>query len=152
MSTNISLQEISHENLESVLVLHVTESQKKHYPRSNAQSIAEGHYPTDDDPVWIRAIYADGTPVGLLMTSEAPDQGEYFLWRIMVDAKYQSKGYAAQAVQTLIQRIKDTPNGKSLITSHLKGNIVVGRLFENLGFSYTGEMFGEMDRLMRLDF
>jgi diamine N-acetyltransferase len=151
MSTNISLQEINHENLESVLVLQVTESQKKHYPRSNAQSIAEGHYPADDDPVWIRAIYADGTPVGFLMTSEAPDQGEYFLWRIMIDAEYQSKGYAAQAVGQLIQRVKDTPNGKSLITSHLEENKLAGRFFENLGFSYTGEMLGELDCLMRLD-
>ena len=151
MSMNISLRGISHENLESILILDVTDSQKQVYPRSNAQSIAQGHYPADDDPVWIRAIYAGEVPVGFLMTSEAPDQGEYFLWRIMIDAKYQSKGYAAQAVRKLIQRIKDTPNGKSLITSHLKDNDRAGRFFEKLGFSYTGEMLGELDCLMKMD-
>ena len=152
MSMNVSLRAIDHENLESILNLDVTESQKEVYPRSNAQSIAEGHYPADDDPVWIRAIYAGEAPVGFLMTSEVPDQGEYFLWRIMIDAQFQRKGYAAQAVEMLIGRIKDTPNGKSLITSHLQDNERAGRFFEKLGFSYTGEMLGEMDCLMEMNF
>jgi diamine N-acetyltransferase len=151
MSTIISLRKISHENLECILVLDVAESQKGVYPRSNAQSIAQAHYPADDDPVWIRAIYADEVPVGFLMTSEAPDQGEYYLWRIMIDAKYQSKGYAVQAVDKLIQRIKGTPNGKRLITSHLKTNDHAGRFFQKIGFSYTGEMLGDSDRLMNMD-
>lgn len=151
MSTKISLRELNHENLESILSLDVTESQKAVYPRSNAHSIAEAQYPADDDPVWIRAIYADDVPVGFLMTSEVPDQGDYYLWRIMIDARYQSKGYALQAVEKLIQRIKNTPNGKLLITSHLKENDHAGRFFEKIGFSYTGEMLGESDRLMQMD-
>ena len=68
----ISLREITGENLRSIHALSVTEEQKKVYPRSNAYSMAEGHYPADDDPVWMRAIYAGETPVGFLMTSEAP--------------------------------------------------------------------------------
>jgi diamine N-acetyltransferase len=152
MSANISLRELSHENLESVLILEVTEKQKAFYPRSNAESIAEGYYPADDDPVWMRVIYAGEIPVGFLMTSEAPPQGEYFLWRIMIDARYQSEGYAAQAVGHLIARIKGTPNGKSLVTSHVKGNEQAGRFFEKLGFSYTGEMLGDADCLMTMDF
>ena len=149
---SVSLREITSENLKSVLSLDVAENQKRNYPRSNAHSIAEGHYPADDDPVWIRAIYADETPVGFLMTSEAPDQGVYFLWRLMIDAQFQSKGYAGRGVEILVERIRATPNAKSLITSHLKDNDHAGRFFEKLGFSYTDEMLGELDRLMKMDF
>jgi diamine N-acetyltransferase len=152
MNTNVSLREISHESLESILTLEVSEDQKALYPRSNAHSIAEAQYPADDDPVWIRAIYADENPVGFLMTSEAPDRGEYFLWRIMIDAKYQSKGYAAQAVEKLIQRIKATPNGSLLVTSHVEANDQAGRFFEKMGFAYTGETLGKSDRLMSMHF
>ncbi len=146
----VSLRELNHANLAAVLALEVTPAQKAVYPRSNAETLAEGHYPADDDPVWIRAIYADEVPVGLLMTSEAPLQGEYFLWRLMVDAKYQSKGYALQAVRLLIERVAQSANGRTIITSHLAANAAAGRFFTGLGFAYTGDMLGESDRLMEL--
>jgi diamine N-acetyltransferase len=148
----VSLREIGNENLGAVLSLDVTQNQKTVYPRSNAYSIAEGHYPPDDDPVWIRAIYAGDTPVGFLMTSEAPNQGEYFLWRLMVGAQYQGKGYGVQAVELLMERLRNTPNAKSLITSHLKGDADAGPFYERLGFSYTGEVVGGIDHVMQMYF
>jgi diamine N-acetyltransferase len=150
-SEPISLREINGKNLGSVLGLKVTDKQEKVYPRSNAYSIAEGHYPPDDDPVWIRAIYAGEAPVGFLMTSEAPAQGEYFLWRLMIDAKHQGSGYGSRAVELLVERIKDSPNPKALLTSHLKGDGDAGSFYEKLGFSYTGEILGGCDYVMRMD-
>ena len=67
----VSLREITGRNLRAVLALRVTEGQRKVYSRSNAYSIAEGHYPPDDDPVWIRAIYAGEIPVGLRIADRA---------------------------------------------------------------------------------
>ena len=148
----VSLREISNENLASVLSLNVAENQKKVYPHSNAYSIAEGHYPPDDDPVWIRAIYAGDTAVGFLMTSEATEKGDYFLWRLMIGAQYQGKGYGLRAVELLIDRIKNTPNAKVLITSHLTGDGDAGSFYRRLGFSYTGELLGSDDHLMEIVF
>ena len=148
----ISLREISRDNLKAVLALEVSEEQKKVYPRSNAYSIAEGHYPADDDPVWMRAIYAAETPVGFLMTSEAPERGEYFLWRIMIDQQHQGNGYGASAVELLIDRIRSSGNAKFLLTSHLSGDVASGPFYQQLGFRYTGEVLGEGDQVMRIDF
>ena len=150
-SKPVSLREITGKNLKAILALSVTEEQKKVYPRSNAYSIAEGHYPADDDPVWIRAIYAGEVPVGFLMTSEAPDRGEYFLWRLMVDARYQGNGYGSRAVELLIERIKASPNPKELVTSHLKDNGNAGMFYQRLGFEYTGEILDGCDQIMRMD-
>ncbi len=151
-SKPVSLREITSKNLKALLTLSVTEEQKKVYPRSNAYSIAEGQYPPDDDPVWIRAIYAGEVPVGFLMTSEAPDRGEYFLWRLMVDAKHQGNGYGSRAVELLIERIKASPTAKELVTSHLKDDGDAGTFYQTLGFEYTGEILDGCDHVMRIGF
>ena len=148
----VSLHEITGKNIKAILGLQVTEEQKKVYPRSNGYSIAEGQYPVDDDPVWMRAIYAGEIPVGFLMTSEVPDQGEYFLWRLMIDAKHQGNGYGSRAVELLIERIKASGNAKVLITSHLKNDDDAGAFYQKLGFVYTGEILNGGDHLMRVDF
>jgi diamine N-acetyltransferase len=147
----ITLREITAENLKSVLALSVSEDQRKLFPRSNAYSIAEGHYPADDDPVWMRAIYAGETPVGFLMTSEAPDQGEYFLWRLMIDARYQGNGYGSQAVARLIERLQKSPGARVLLTSHMKGEGDAGPFYRKLGFVYTGQSVDGREPVMMLD-
>jgi len=147
----VGLREITGDNLKAILALHVTDRQREVYPRSNAYSIAEGHYPPDDDPVWIRAVYAGDTPVGFLMTSEAPDRGEYFLWRLMIDADHQGKGYGSRAVELLMERIKASPKATVLMTSHLNGDADAGTFYRKLGFEYTGEMLNEREHLMRKD-
>ncbi len=148
----VTLREITSENLHAILELSVADHQLKAYPPSNAYSIAEAHYSADDDPVWLRAIYAGATPVGFMMTSEAPAQGEYFLWRLMIDQRYQGSGYGARAVQLLIERIRQTDNPKTLITSHLQEDANAGRFYERLGFAYTGDLIGKDDLEMRFTF
>jgi len=148
----VTLREITPENIKTVLGLSVAPEQRSVYPRSNGYSIAEGHYPADDDPVWMRAIYANETPVGFLMTSEAPERGEYFLWRLMVDAEHQGKGYGSRAVNLLIERIKASGNAKRFLTSHLKGAGDAGGFYQKLGFVYTGEVIGGIDYVMEIAF
>ncbi len=148
----ISLRELNGRNIKAVLELHVSEAQQPAYPRSNAYSIAEGHYPADDDPVWMRAVFADDMPVGFLMTSEAPERGEYFLWRIMIDEKHQGKGYGQQAVRLLVDRIQVSGNAKVLLTSHLKVDEAAGAFYEKLGFKYTGEILRDNDHMMSIEF
>lgn len=148
----ITLEEITHENIHAVLALSVSAVQQAYYPQSNAHSIAEGTFPPDDDAVWMRAICKDGIPVGFMMTSEIPEQGEYFLWRMMIDQHFQGNGLGAQAMKLLIKRIIDNGNPKTLLLSHLKSNITAGRFYSGLGFSYTDEVLGQEDLMMKLSF
>ena len=148
----VSLREINGKNIKAVLALSVTEEQKQVYPRSNAYSIAEGHYPADDDSVWMRAIYAEEIPVGFIMTSEVPEEGIYFIWRIMIDAKHQGKGYGEKAIKLLIDRIINIGNPKEILTSHLKGDNDVGGFYKKLGFNYTGEIVNDNDYMMKMEF
>ena len=148
----VTLSAITRNNLRAVLELSVADHQLKTYPRSNAYSIAEAHYPPDDDTVWLRAIYAGQTPVGLILTSEAEDKGEYFLWRLMVDHRFQGRGYGRRAVELLVERILRTDNAKALTTSHLQADANAGRFYRRLGFEHTGKRIGAHDLELRLTF
>ena len=149
----VTLEEITSDNIHAVLALEVAEEQKATYPRSNAYSIAEGLFPPDDDPVWMRAICNEDEPVGFIMTSELPDNGDYFLWRMMIDRRYQGQGYGAEAMRLLIKRIKDNGNPHMMLLSHLKDNVAAGRFYESFGFSYTGKDSGgnELEMMLRFD-
>ncbi|MEM7366551.1 MAG: GNAT family N-acetyltransferase [Pseudomonadota bacterium] len=152
MITMVTLEEISRDNIHAVLALDVSDEQRRFYPCSNAVSIAEGHFPPDDDPVWMRAICKDGTPVGFLMTSEQPSNGAYFIWRMMIDRNHQGSGYGGEAMRLLIQRIKSTDNPNVLLLSHLKDNVHAAGFYRSFGFEYTGNDLGGGDLEMALHF
>lgn len=148
----VTLEKISSGNVHAVLSLEVSEDQKTTYPRSNAYSIAEGMFTSDGDLVRMRAICSNGKPIGFMMTSEIPQEGAYFLWRMMIDAHDQGKGYGSEAMRLLIKRIEDSRNPKVLLLSHLKANVEAGRFYRGFGFAYTGNDLGDRELEMSLDF
>jgi diamine N-acetyltransferase len=145
-SAAVSLREITKETVRSILDLKVSEEQER-FVASNARSIAEAYFAEE---AWFRAIYADETPVGFVMVSEAPEKGEYFLWRFMIDARYQGKGYGRRALELVIQYVRTRPNAKELLTSHVKGNERAGHVYRKVGFEYTGEVWG-IELAMKLE-
>ena len=142
----VSLREITKETVKSILDLSVTKEQEK-FIASNARSIAEAYFAEE---AWFRAIYADETPVGFVMLSDIPERAEYYLWRFMIDAEHQGKGYGRRALELLVEHVKSRPNAKAFYTSHVKGNEGAGRFYRKFGFEYTGEVGGE-ELVMRLE-
>ena len=142
----VSLRKVTGENLKSVLNLGVTEEQEK-FVASNARSIAEAYFA---DYAWFRAIYAGEKPVGFLMISDMPEKAEYYLWRFMIDAKYQGKGYGRKALELLIDYVRKRPNAKAFYTSHRKGKGSAEGFYLKMGFKHTGDVeHGEY--LMKLE-
>ena len=139
IEATVSLRKITKETVNSILNLSVTKEQER-FVASNAVSIAQAHFSAD---AWFRAIYADETPVGFLMLSDQPDKGEYFLWRFMVDAQYQGKGYGRRALELLVEHVKTRPNAKELFLSHVPGPGSPEAFYRQSGFEHTGEQAGE---------
>lgn len=131
----VSLREITNDNLRAVLRLQVTPAQEQ-FVAGNAVSLAQAHF---EAKAWFRAIYAAETPVGFLMLYDDPDQAEYFLWRFMLDARYQKYGYGRQAIQHLIEHVKTRPGAVKLGLSCVPAPGGPGPFYEKLGFRYTGE-------------
>ncbi|KAH8660094.1 GCN5-related N-acetyltransferase [Xylariales sp. PMI_506] len=99
----ITLREINETNWRAVVELTVLEEQKGNVS-SNLLSLCESHYATD---AWVRAIYADDTPVGFLMMSICDTEQWYAIWRFMIDHRYQASGYGKAAVKLAIAHIRE---------------------------------------------
>ncbi|NJP11440.1 MAG: GNAT family N-acetyltransferase [Leptolyngbyaceae cyanobacterium RU_5_1] len=133
----VTLREITRENLRSICNLKVTPAQEN-FVASNAVSIAQAHfYP---EVAWFRAIYADETPVGFVMLEDDPANSSYFLWRFMIDARFQRCGFGRRALELMIEHVKTRPGATALSTSCVPGEGSPGAFYEKIGFTYTGEM------------
>ena len=62
-----------------------------------------------------RGIYAGETPVGFVMLYLNPETSEYWVWPFMIDKRYQRKGYGYEAMQQVIEFVKQQPNARKLV-------------------------------------
>jgi len=143
--SNVSLREITAETVRAICKLKVGENQQQ-FVAPNAVSIAQAHF---SDSAWFRAIYADETPVGFAMLDDQPEKPEYFLWRFMIDERYQRMGYGRKALDLLIDHVRTRPNATEFLTSVVQGEGGPQRFYEKSGFAATGE-FDEDEAVLRL--
>ena len=145
-NTEISLQEITEDSLSDILSLEIADAQK-HLLTNNAKSIAQAHF---SRYAWMRAIYADRTPVGFVLLYLDPDKPHYEIWRFMIDKEYQGKGYGRAAMEQIIDFLNDLPDCNEIYLSYVpeKGNASL--FFKSLGFVDTGEFHGN-EKEMKLE-
>jgi diamine N-acetyltransferase len=141
----VSLREITEDTVVAICKLKVSPAQES-FVAPNAVSIAQAYFSKE---AWFRAIYAGDTPVGFVMLYDDPDKPEYFLWRFMIDERYQGRGYARKALELLIAHVRTRPNAKELLLSYAPGEGSPRDFYRKLGFEETGEE-QEGERVMRL--
>ena len=145
----VTLREVTKENLDDILDLKVTKEQEN-FVASNAVSIAQAHfYP---EVAWFRAIYADKTAVGFVMLEDDPINLSYALWRLMVDARFQKRGFGRRAVELVIEYVKTRPKAQFLLTSCVPSEGSPIKFYERMGFTLTGEMDDDGELIMRYEF
>ena len=143
--TSIRLEPITKSNWEAAVALEVRPDQQD-FVRSNLWTIAESKfYPF----VQLRAFMHEETLVGLAAYGEEPDDKDWWLFRFMIGADHQGKGYGKAALEALIAEWR--VQGVSAITVGFNpANEVAERLYRGLGFVPTGmSHWGE--QLARLD-
>ena len=118
----VTLREVTAESLRDVLNLGVAEHQKE-FVASNARSFAEAHF---SEHAWFRAIYAGDDPVGFAMVYDDPEAGEYFLWRFMIDAEHQGRGYGRAALEQIVAHVRKRPKATKFYTSYVPGEGAAG--------------------------
>lgn len=147
----LRLEKINGHNVWDILKLKVAENQR-HFVASNDRSIIEAYTTiTGNGYAFPFGIYEDDTPVGFLMIGFDTDDywddaplvaaGNYNLWRLMIDEKYQKKGYGREAVKLALDFINTLPcgRGKYCWLSYEPENEVARRLYHSFGFKETGE-------------
>lgn len=130
---DVELRQITSETVRAICELEVAADQRS-FVAPNAVSIAEAHFTPGH---WMRAIYADGQPVGFVLTFDEPSEG-YFLWRFMIAAGQQRRGIGRRAMQQVLEHWREL-GATAARTSVVPSNIGATRLYESLGFRLTGE-------------
>ncbi|MHA2392131.1 MAG: GNAT family N-acetyltransferase [Promethearchaeota archaeon] len=155
-SYKVTLKKISIKNLHSIFNLKVKPNQEN-LVAPNAYSIAEAHFTRGS---WYRAIYLGDLPIGFVMlidgtlkfkkiTQKSPLM---YLWRFMIDGKYQGKGYGKEALQLVIDYVKSRPNVKEIILHHQNAKGDAGEFYKKVGFKHTGKsQLGELEMKLKLD-
>lgn len=120
-----------------------------------------------EEEAWVRAIYADETPVGMLMMEIWDPTESYHIWRFMIDGRYQNLGYGRQGVEFAIMHIRQNhPKAKQLQLRStpregkkndlnpiktVKPDDSPFRFYEKLGFKEIGPPDEDGDVLMGVD-
>lgn len=131
----LTLREITAQTVRTICDLSVREDQSG-FVAPNAVSIAEAHFAPH---AWFRAIYADDTPVGFLMLHDEPATATYYLWRFMIDHRFQHLGFGRRALELLLDHVRGRPGATALALSYVPGDGNPAPFYERLGFAHTGE-------------
>lgn len=85
-------------------------------------------------------IYYEGTMVGYVMVIYDYDMDEYNIWHMMIDKKYQGRGYGKAAMEVCLDYIASKPFGVSnrvVLTCHMENSFALA-LYRRFGFVETG--------------
>ena len=132
---------IDRHNYLSVLDLSVAEEQRR-FVASNMYSLAQAFVQPECVPL---ALYAENRPVGFVMYALDEDDHEYWIYRLMIDKRYQRRGYGREAMRMLIERIQADENHRVIYISFEPENLPAQTLYESLGFVPDGRIeYGEV--------
>ena len=155
----IHLEKIDAKNVWDVLDMKVKKAQKS-FVASNEVSIIQAYTAMGTGcSAFPFAIYRGKTPVGFLMVGfnegalyelyeEEPPaslKNNYSLWRLMIDKRYQNRGYGREAIRLALDFIRTWPCGKAELCSlsYEPENTLARELYHSFGFEENGEMDGD---------
>jgi len=148
----IYLREITEDNVESVLALRTTPAQER-FVSTVRDSLVEAADHPEGNP-WFRAVYADERPVGFVMLSwdvepQPPEiNGPWFLWKLLIDHRYQGKGYGKEVVRQVVEVVRGQ-GATELLTSFVPGEGGPSGFYARLGFAPTGALDPDGEIILR---
>ena len=143
----VSLRPISEDNVNAIIKLDVAENQKD-LVAPNSVSIAQAAHTTNR---WERAIYADDEPVGYVLLSENRTKPRYYLWRYMIDQRYQGMGFGRTAMEIVIDYVRTLPKATEMYVTYVPVEQGPRDFYAGLGFEDTGvDHEGELEMKLEL--
>ena len=150
----IRLEKVSAKNIWPLLELEVGEDQTG-FVASNTVSILEAYCAISSGGVAMPyGVYSEDIPVGFLMigygdadweNAPAIASGNYSIWRLMIDKRYQGRGYGKAAMAAALNMVRGLPCGPAdyCWLSYEPENTAARALYHSFGFSENGETDGE---------
>jgi diamine N-acetyltransferase len=148
----VSLRPIDDSNRGLVEALTVSPAQER-FVAGVAESLVEAvEEPAGRAIYW--AIYAEDVPVGFVMISDEVDAPGYisqYLWRLLIDQRYQGRGYGAAALDLIVEYFRRRSGVEVMWTSCGEGDGSPLGFYERYGFTQTGDRVFDDEILLRLE-
>jgi len=93
----------------------------------------------DTDYASYAIVSDDGRIVGFIMVGQKPEEGSYWLAKLMIDTCERRKGYGTSALQLAIQMLQENSGCKSVQVTYHRDNIAAKTMLERLGFISNGD-------------
>ena len=143
----VELREWTRENYAMAFGLKLGEGQTE-FVAENTASLAQAHFHEEARPL---GLFAGDLAVGFVMLSvEDVDKGVVWIWRFMIGAQHQRKGFGRQAVGAILEHARGMEGVETVKLCHVDKPGHPGPFYESLGFTYTGEL-EDGERIMSLD-
>ena len=157
----VRLEKVTYDNVRDIRKLNVSESQKD-FVADNDWSLIQAYLSLAvGDPIFPFGIYHGETLVGFIMMNYGndwsgyerdawlnsvayqfyKDKYYYYIWRFMIDEKYQGKGYGKAALKCAIEFAKTFPCGEAeyCVLSYEPNNLGAKNLYASMGFEELNE-------------
>lgn len=128
----LHLKTITKDNWVDAISLRVREDQVK-FVASNAVSLAQLNFLEN---FHAKGIYQDEEMIGFALYGIDEDDHEYWIYRMMIDQKHQGKGYGKEAIQLVIDDIRNIKEDRhtTITLSYEPTNEHAKRVYEKIGF------------------
>ena len=133
---SVTLREITKDTWRHCIQLDPGPAGKNFIP-SNLYALAESKFAPSFIPL---GIYAGSVMVGFVMYNTQPEvDGSYSIYTMMVDARYQGKGYGTAALRLVLERLRQLPHCTTVSLQYDRVNERAARLYRRFGFREVAE-------------
>ena len=143
----VQLKPVTKDNFADVIGLRVDNGQEK-FVSTVAESLEQAVL--YKETAYPFAVYDDDVIVGFIMMGYYEAKQYYTLWKLLIDYRFQNKGYGRQALELGLRYIKDRFNPQDIYTGVIPENIIARKLYESAGFKYTGIVEDGMEEMRLL--
>ncbi|WP_066296301.1 GNAT family N-acetyltransferase [Bacillus sp. FJAT-29937] len=138
----LHLESITKDNWRKAISLRVREDQVM-FVASNAVSLAQLNFLEN---FHAKGIYNGEEMIGFTLFGIDEDDHEYWIYRMMIDQNHQGKGYGKEAIQLVIDDIRNMKEDRhqTISLSYEPTNEHAKRVYEKVGFQeIDGLMIGD---------
>lgn len=136
---SVTLRDITGDNYFQVLELKISpEQEAAKFVSPVVRSLADAWFYREEGITYPKAIYAKDDLVGFIMYDLDTEEQQVFIWRFLIDQRYQGKGYGRQTIETVLAMAKEQAKITKVVADYVDGNEPMKKILLGLGFEETG--------------
>jgi len=133
----IRLELVNKDNFDKVLDLEVAPKDQRRVA-SVEYSLAQAWLYRDSEVLFPYAVKSGQLTVGFLLLSYQHMENSYYIWRLLIDQKYQNQSFGKEVIRQVLQRARDDQQCHKVTVNYVIGNHKMRYILEKFGFQPVG--------------